>query len=186
VLHVTSAPSKVWCVLSRILIGVASAAGAAVIGVPGSAGADPEPAPGPPNVNAFAPVKLSEYAVMDNTSYAFGTPEGITCMLQKSGGYGCSGPIPAAPDGANLVSGGQRGAPGFSNTARPVFTLAEAVKPLPAGSRISYQTISCGTDGVTTTCMNSFDSSGFVISPAGSFVLQGQSLANRPEGTRPF
>src|SRR5918996_2579958 len=99
------------------------------MGVPGSAGADPQAPPGPPNVNAFPPVKLSEYAVMDNNWYAFSTPDGLTCVLQKSGGYGCSGPIPAAPNGANLVSGGP-GAPGFSNTAAPVFGVVGAGKPL--------------------------------------------------------
>ena len=101
-----------WCVtvLNRMLIGVVGAAGAAVLGMPGLAAAQPEPPPPPPppNVNALAPVKLSEYALMDNTWYAFSTPDGLTCVLQRSGSYGCSGPIPAAPNGANLVSGGAR------------------------------------------------------------------------------
>lgn len=91
------------------MIGLVSAAGAAVMSVagaiaPGVARADDPPAL--PNINAFAPVKTSEYAVMDNNWYAFRTPDGLTCVLQRSGGYGCSGPIPAAPNGANLVSGG--------------------------------------------------------------------------------
>lgn len=183
------APTRhtVWSVLCRILIGVASAAGAAVIGVPGIAAADPEPAPAPPNVNAYAPVKLSEYAVMDNTWYAFTTPEGITCVLQRTGGYGCSGPIPAAPNGANMVSGGPIGAPGFASADAPVFAFVDAAKPLPANSRISYQTISCGTDGVMTSCLNSRDQSGFVLSPAGSYIVgQTNPLLDRPEGTNPF
>ena len=50
--------------LSRLLIGLL-AAGAAAIGVPGEAAADPNSAPPPaPNVNAFASVKPSEYAMM--------------------------------------------------------------------------------------------------------------------------
>ncbi|MGH3675312.1 MAG: hypothetical protein ACRDU5_06155 [Mycobacterium sp.] len=172
--------------LNRILIGLVGAAGAVAMGVPGSAGADPEPPPGPPNVNAFPPVKLSEYAVMDSNWYAFSTPEGVICMLQRTGGYGCSGPIPAAPNGANLVSGGPAGTPGFANTNNPVFS-AEGVKPLPPNTRMSYQTISCGTDGVVTSCQNSRDQSGFVISPAGSYILNAANpLLDRAPGTNPF
>lgn len=173
--------------LCKILIGVASAAGAAVIGVPGIAAADPEPAPAPPNVNAYPPVKLSEFAVMDNSWYAFTTADGLTCVLQRTGGYGCSGPMPGAPNGANMISGGPFGAPGFASTDAPVFAFAEPTKPLPANTRISYQTISCGTDGATTTCLNSRDQSGFVIGPAGSFVLGATNpLLDRPNGTGPF
>jgi hypothetical protein len=177
-------------VLSRVLIGVLGAA--AVVGVPGFAAAEPPPdpvpqPPPPPNVNALAPVKLSEYAVMNNNWYAFTTPDGLTCVLQKSGGYGCSGAIPAAPEGANLVSGTMGGVPGFANADRPVFAAAGAAKPLPAGSRISYQTVSCGNDGTTTTCVDSRNQSGFVISPAGSFILnEAPPLLYRPEGTNPF
>jgi hypothetical protein len=173
-------------VLNRILIGVIGSAGAALVGVPGIAAADPESAPPPPpNVNALTPVKLSEYAVMDNNWYAFSAAEGVTCVLQKSGGYGCSGPIPAAPDGANLVSGSLGGVPGFAHTDRAVF--AGAAKPLPAGSRISYQTVSCGNDGVATTCVDSRNQSGFVLSPAGSFILnESNPLLDRPKGTNPY
>jgi len=111
-LQVGWAPSRVLSVLSRLLIGLVGAVGAAIVGVPGIAAAEPppDPVPQPPppplNVNAFAPVKLSEYAVMDNNWYAFSTPGGDTCVLQKTGSYGCSGALPGAPDGANLVSGG--------------------------------------------------------------------------------
>ncbi len=145
----------------------------------------PQPPP-PPNVNALAPVKPSEYAVMDGAWYAFST-SGLTCVLQRSGSYGCSGPIPGAPEGANLVSGPMGGVPGFANTPGPVFAAAGAAKPLPAGSRISYQTVSCGNDGTTTTCVDSRSQSGFVISPAGSFILnETPPLLDRPEGTNPF
>jgi hypothetical protein len=177
-------------VLSRFLIGLLGAA--AVVGVPGVAAAEPPPVPAPqppppPNVNALAPVKLSEYAVMDNNWYAFATPDGLTCVLQKGNGYGCSGPIPGAPDGANLVSGSYGGVPAFANTAGSAFAGAGAAKPLPAGSRISYQTVSCGNDGTATTCVDSRNQSGFVISPAGSFILnQDNPLQYRPEGTSPY
>ena len=72
--------------LRRILIGVVGAAGAAVIGVPGMALADPEPAPAlpnVPNVNAYAPVKPSEYAALDGALYAFGAPGGVTCVMDR-------------------------------------------------------------------------------------------------------
>ena len=101
-------------VLSRVLTGVLGVAAAAVVLGPGMAFADPPPNPVPqpptPNVNGLAPVKPSEYAVLDNQWYAFASPEGLTCVLQKTGGYGCNGAIPGAPEGANLV-GGQIGAP---------------------------------------------------------------------------
>ena len=177
-------------VLSRVLIGVLGAA--AVVAVSGVAAAEPPPVPAPqppplPNVNALAPVKLSEYAVLNNNWYAFTTADGLTCVLQRSGSYGCSGPIPGAPEGANLVSGPMGGVPGFANTPGPVFAAAGAAKPLPAGSRISYQTVSCGNDGTTTTCVDSRSQSGFVISPAGSFILnETPPLLDRPEGTNPF
>jgi hypothetical protein len=177
-------------VLSRVLIGVLGAA--SVVGVAGIAAAEPPPDPAPqppplPNVNAMAPVKLSDFAVMDNNWFAFSTPDGLTCVLQKGNGYGCSGPIPGAPEGANLVSGSYGGVPGFYNTAGNVFAAAGAVKPLPAGSRISYQTVSCGNDGAATTCVDSRSQSGFVVSPAGSFILnESPPLLYRPEGTNPF
>jgi hypothetical protein len=176
--------------LSRVLTGVMGAA--AVVCTSGIAASEPPPdpppqPPPPPNVNALAPVKLSEYAVMDNNWYAFTTSDGLTCVLQKGNGYGCSGPIPGAPDGANLVSGSYGGVPGFYNTAGNVFAAAGAVKPLPVGSRISYQTVSCGNDGATTTCVDSRNQSGFVISPAGSVILNKESpLLYRPDNRGPF
>jgi hypothetical protein len=177
-------------VLSRVLMGVLAVV--AVVGVPGIAAADPPPVPAPqppppPNVNALTPVKLSEYSVMDNNWYAFSTPDGLTCVLQRSGGYGCNGAIPAAPEGANLVSGQMGGVPAFASAPGPVFAAAGAVKPLPAGSRISYQSVSCGNDGTTTTCVDNRSQSGFVISPAGSFILnETPPLLYRPDGGNPF
>jgi len=168
---------KVCSMLSRILVGVVSAAGAALIGLPGTAWAEPEPAPEPapvlPNVNAFTPVKPSEYSVRDGQWYAFATPDGLTCILDRtSGRYGCSGPIPAAPEGANMVSGGAAGAPAFGVTDRSVFAQVEQVKPLPPNSRLSFRDISCGIDGSgVTSCVNSRDQTGFVLSPAGSYIV---------------
>src|SRR5258708_29234061 len=133
-------------VLSRFLIVVLGAA--AVVGVPGSAAAEPPPVPAPqppppPNVNALARVKLSEYAVMDNNWYAFSTPDGLTCVLQKGNGYGCSGPIPGAPEGANLVSGSYGGVPSLANTARPVFAPAGGGQPPPRRGGINLPHLAC-------------------------------------------
>lgn len=167
-LRLTSAPLRVWSVLSRMLIGVMGAAGAVVVGAPGIAAADPPP----PNINSFPSAKPSEYAVMEGAWYAFGVLDGVTCVLDKqSGGYGCSGPIPAAPGGANLVSAGPTGKPGFASSAQPLYGVIENAKALPPNTRLSFRTISCGTDGYVTTCQNTADQSGFVLSPDGSFTF---------------
>ncbi|WP_083405722.1 hypothetical protein [Mycolicibacterium rutilum] len=188
-LRVASAPSRVWTVLNRVLIGVVGSAGI-LVGAPAIAGAQPPPpppAPPPPNVNALAPVKLSEYAKMDGNWYAFKTPEGLTCVLQRNGGYGCSGALPAAPEGANFVSGGP-GPAAFSSTAGDVFASVGDAVVLPAGSRISFQTVSCGSEGGVTTCSDARNQSGFVLSPAGSYIINGgrDPLLDRPEGTNPY
>lgn len=176
----------VWAMLSRLLIGLVGAVGATAIGVPGVAGAEPPPPPPPPNIGGFALVKPSEFTVAEGTMYAFTVGGGITCVMSRTtGGYGCNGPLPAAPEGANVVSGGQVGPPGFTTTAAPIFS--GPANPLPPNSRIAFRNISCGTDGVMTSCQNSFDQSGFVISPGGSFILnEVNPLVERPEGTNPF
>ncbi|OBB12802.1 hypothetical protein A5662_07710 [Mycobacteriaceae bacterium 1482268.1] len=174
--------------LSRtILSGVAAVAAIAAPGVAAADPADPPAPPPAPNVNAYAPVKPSDFAVLDNTAYAFSTPDGLTCMLQRSGGYGCSGAIPGAPEGANLVSGRIGGVPGFANASGNPFANAGAIKPLPAGSRLSFQTLSCGTDGTVTSCVDSRNQAGFVISPGGSWIVgEVNPLLDRPEGTNPY
>jgi hypothetical protein len=71
-----------------------------------------------------------------------------------------------------LVSGGPAGSPGFSNSDRPLYGVVGGdAKPLPPNTRLSFRTVSCGTDGVVTSCFNTRDQTGFVISPAGSFIL---------------
>ncbi len=172
--------------LSRIVIGLTVAAVAAV-GAPAVAAADPPPPPPAPNVNAFKPVSPVDYAVMDGSWYAFSAAGGLTCVIQRTGGYGCSGPLPGAPNGANLVSGTVGATPGFANTGRDVFAVAGATKPLPANSRLSYQTLSCGTDGTMTACVDSVNQAGFVISPGGSYLVnQTNPLLDRPKGTNPY
>lgn len=160
--------------LSRILIGLV-AAGAAGLGGPGTAAADPDPGP-PPSVYSYAGVKPSEYALQNGELYGFTAPGDITCVMSRgSGSYGCSGPFPGAPNGANVVTGGQAGPPGFANADRPLYVFDTPPKPLPAGSKISFRNVTCGTDGTATTCVNNYDGAGFVISPAASFVLQGNN-----------
>jgi hypothetical protein len=44
-------------------------------------------------------------------------------------------------------------------------------KALPPNTRLSFRTISCGTDGYVTTCVISADRSGFVLSPDGSYTF---------------
>lgn len=174
-------------VRSKFLLGGLGFAASVMLTMPAVAAADPPPPPPPPpppNVNAWAPVKPSEFSVMNNTAYGFSTPDGLTCVLQRSGGYGCKGPLPGAPDGANLVSGSAGGVPSFSSVSGAVFGAA---KLLPAKSRLSFQTVSCGSDGITTSCVDSRDQAGFVISPSGSFIVgQTNPLLDRPEGTNPF
>jgi hypothetical protein len=156
-------------VLNRILLGVLGVAGAALSGASGIAAADPAPMP---NINAFPSAKPSDYAAQDGAWYAFAVPDGVTCVLDKqSGSYGCSGPIPAAPGGANTVTGTVSGRPGFASSDRPLYGVVEGAKPLPPNTRLSFRTVSCGTDGVSTSCLNTADQSGFVISPDGSYTF---------------
>lgn len=175
-------------VLDRILVGTATAVGAAVMTAGLGAAQPPAPAPPPaPNVNAWPPVSPAEYTAMNGTWYAFGAPGDLTCVIQRGGAYGCSGPIPAAPGGANLVSGGIGGVPSFANAAAPFSNVVETVKPLPPNTRVSFQTVSCGTDGTMTTCVDAHNGAGFVISPTASFVLQPSNPLLLPrEGRNPY
>jgi hypothetical protein len=156
-------------VLNRLLIGAVGAAGATIVGAAGIAAADPPPMP---DINSYPSAKPSEYAVADGAWYAFTAPGGMTCVLDKqSGGYGCSGPIPAAPNGANMVTGTESGSLGFATAAQPLYGAFDGAKPLTPNTRLSFRTVSCGTDGTTTACRNASDQSGFVISPAGSYTF---------------
>ena len=130
----------------------------------------------------------SEYAVNEGL-YAFSTPQGLTCILSRGpGSYGCNGPIPGAPGGANIVTGGPAGMPGFAASGRPLYVFDKPVKELPANTRLSYSTISCGVDAAgATICTNSFDQTGFVLGPVTSFAFgEVNPLLARPEGTNPY
>jgi hypothetical protein len=156
----------------------------------GSASAEPAPPPPPPapDINGYAMALPSDYAVNDGL-YAFSTPQGLTCVLSRgAGGYGCSGPIPGAPGGANIVTGGPTGMPGFASSDRPLYAADKPAKELPANTRLSYSTISCGVDAAgAAICTNTFDQTGFVLGPVTSWTFGGVNpLLDRPEGTNPF
>lgn len=174
----------------RITLGACGAAVAAVAGVvPATADPDPAPAPPPlPNVNAYAPISPVDYAAMDGNWYAFAGPVGVTCVINKiSVGYGCSGALPGAPDGANLVSGGPFGPPSFSAAGPTIFAAAGPVKPLPPNTRLSFREISCGVDAAgAVACVNGHDQVGFVVSPAGTFIDDFNPMLDRPEGANPY
>lgn len=187
-LHRARRSLSVKTVRNKVLFGMAAGvAVAAALTAPTIASADPAP-PAIPNVNALPPVSPVEYSVMDGNYIAFGTADGLTCAFARSSGaYGCSGPIPAAPGGANVVGGGAMGAPGFSSAPNPIYEALGPVKQLPPNTRMSYRTVSCTTDGAATTmCVNSQDQTGFVLTPGGSFVLDTNPLLYRPEGTNPY
>lgn len=174
-------------VLSRIVVGAACAAVVGVLGVPGVAAAQP-PAPPPPppapDVNAYAPANPKDFAVFDGAAYAFSSA-GLLCILQRSGGYGCNGALPGAPRGANVVGGFAGGVPAFS--ASPVPIYGGPVNALPPNTRLSFGTVSCGSDGATTACVDGRNQSGFVVSPGASWIVNPVNpLVARPEGTNPF
>ena len=175
--------------LSRVVTGMAVAT--ALLGT-AVAHADPDPAPPPPpplNANAFTPVAPSDFAMQNGEIYAFAVPGDIACVLSRgTGSYGCSGPIPAAPEGANAVTGSQQGPAAFANANRPLYVFDTLPKRLPPGSRINFRNVVCGTDGTTTVCNNDYDGGGFVISPTGSYVIEPNNplLLNTGEGRNPY
>ena len=159
------------------------------LALPAAASADPDVAPPPPipNVNAYTPLNPAEYAVLGGTWYAFAGPPGVICIINRQNGdYGCSGPLPGAPEGANLVSGGPAGPPGFSSTERPIFDVGP-VQALPPNTRLSYRDVSCGMDGAgALACVNSREQVGFVVGPTASYVNGFNPLLDRPEGATPM
>jgi len=171
--------------LVRTLLVAAGVAGLLVVGPPAAGWADPEPAPPPiPNVNAYTPLNPVNYAAMSGRWYAFAGPPGIVCILDTfNGDYGCNGPLPGAPDGANLVSGGPIGAPTFASTNGPIFAAAGPVKPLPPNSRLSFRQVSCGMDDAgVLACLNSRDQVGFVIGPTQTYINGVNPLLAQPQG----
>lgn len=174
--------------LSRYLAGAAVLM--AAMAMPAVAQADPEPAPAPPpppNVLALAPASPPEFTVNDGL-YAFSAPIGVNCVMSRgTHSYGCSGTIPGAPGGANVVTGGPAGEPGFSVADRPLYQFDTPPKALAEGTRLGQGTVSCGVIGGGVVCSNTFDQTGFVISPAGSYTFGAVNpLLERAPGTNPY
>lgn len=169
-------------------------AGSAVVAGFGVAVADPGqtpvPAPPPPlpDVVSFVPISPVDYTLMDGNWYAFAGPAGVVCVINKQTvSYGCSGALPGAPEGANLVSGGPSGPPGFSTTDHPFAAPEGGVKALPPNTRLSFREISCGVDLIgVVACVNSRDQVGFMVTPTGTFIDDVMPMLARPEGANPL
>lgn len=150
----------------------------------------PVPAPPPPlpDVVSFAPISPVDYTMMEGNWYAFAGPAGVVCVINKQTvSYGCSGALPGAPEGANLVSGGPAGPPAFSTTERPFSAPEGEIKALPPSTRLSFREISCGVDGAgVVACVNSRDQVGFMIGPTGTFIDDVMPLLARPDGASPL
>ena len=174
--------------LLRFLTIAAVAVGAGVAGS-AVAAADPDPAPAPaiPNVNAYMPVNPADYTTNKGRWFSFAGPAGVVCTLDNlNGDYGCSGPLPGAPEGVNLVSGAPTGPPAFSTTTEPSLYAgpAGAVKTLPPNTRLSYRQVSCGVDDAgVVACYNSRDQVGFVVGPTATYINAVNPLLDRPSGT---
>lgn len=175
-----------YVMLLRFLVSTAVAVGAGVAGS-ATSWAEPDPAPAPPipNVNAYTPLNPADYTANRGRWYAFAGPPGVVCILDNlNGDYGCSGLLPGAPAGVNLVSGGPVGAPTFATTTEPLFAAAGEVRALPPNTRLSFRQVSCGVDDTgTVACFNSRDQVGFVVGPTGSYINAVSPMLDRPEGT---
>lgn len=174
----------------RILGGAVGAAVVAV-SVVAPAWADPDPMPAPPplpDVNAYAPISPVDYAAMEGNWYAFAGPVGVTCVIDRTnGGYGCSGALPGAPGGADLVSAGPLGSPTFARAGRPIFAAAGEVAALPPNTRLSFREVSCGVDDAgTVACLNSREQIGFIVGPAGTYINANNPMLDRPDGANPY
>jgi len=104
--------------------------------------------------------------------YAFAGPTGVTCVLNTTNSsYGCSGPLPGAPGGANLISASAHGAPAFATTGEPIFAEAGKVKNLPPKTRLTFKDVSCGASAEgTVACVNERAHVGFVVGQASTIM----------------
>ena len=159
----------------RSLLAAAVMAGAG-LATTSPAGADPAPPPPPalpiPDVSLYMPVNPADYTVNGGKWYAFAGLPGVVCVLDTlNGDYGCSGPLPGAPNGATLVSGTPVGPPTFATADPGVYAAAGEVRPLPPGTRLTYRQVFCGVDDAgVVACLNAREQTGFVIGPNGSYV----------------
>lgn len=176
----------------RFLLAAAIAMGGGVAAAT-PVGADPEPPPpGPPalpipDVTNYMPVNPADYTVNAGKWYAFAGLPGVVCVLDTlSGDYGCSGPLPGAPNGVNLVSGRPVGPPEFATADPAIYASAGDVRPLPPGTRLAYRQVFCGVDqaGVVA-CLNSREQVGFVVGPNGTYIGSNAPAPAAPDAPVP-
>ena len=74
--------------------------------------------------------------MLNNQAYAFTTPDGLTCMIQRNGGYGCFGALPGAPK-ARIWSADRSSRTWLARTGGNPFAMSGDIKPLPGGSRLT-------------------------------------------------
>ena len=131
--------------------------------------AAPDSGPALPDVVSYMPVNPADYSVNGGKWLGFAGPAGVVCAIDVlAGNYGCSGPLPGAPEGVNLVSGGVSGPPAFGTSEAP-YAAAGPVRPLAPGTRLSFRSIFCGADAAgAVACVNG--PVGFVVGPAGTYI----------------
>lgn len=158
--------------LFRSVLATAVAAGAALVGA-ATAAAEPVTAPTVPDVSAYTPVNPADYTVNGGKWLGFAGPPGVVCTLDVlKGDFGCSGPLPGAPEGVNLVSGGPSGAPKFSTTATPPYAAAGPVRPLPPNTRLTFRQLFCGVDDAgVVACVNAVEKTGFLVGPDSTSII---------------
>lgn len=157
--------------LLRGLLVAAASVSIGVLSAP-SALADPVPTPPPlPDVTTYMPMNAADYTVNSGKWYAFAGPPGVVCVIDSlSGEYGCSGALPGAPDGMNLVSAGPSGAPKFSAATAP-YAAVGVPRSLPPNRRLSFRQIFCGIDDAgVVTCLNTAEKTGFVVGPTSTYI----------------
>ena len=145
---------------------------AALLG-PATAAAEPDTAPTVPGVSAYVPVNPADYSVNGGKWLGFAGPPGVVCILDVlRGEFGCSGPLPGAPEGVNLVSGGPTGMPTFSTTDTPPYAAAGAVRRLPPNTRLTFRQLFCGVDDAgVVACVNTAERTGFLVGPEATSII---------------
>ncbi len=178
------------------MISAAVCAATTMVCLSSIAGATPENFP---DLSTYQQVNPENYG--GEFSYAtagvrFRTPDGLHCSLSRnmkasSSVASCRGKLPGANGATGVMASTfapttwQQVDLGKPETyqemrqegSREVPLDPSAFKPLPAGSRITYQNISCAvSDAVTTACIigsaaTTFDEHGFVLQPGGSWIF---------------
>ena len=158
--------------LLRTVLATAVAVSAGLL-TAAAAAAEPDTAPSVPGVSDYLPVNPADYSVNGGKWLAFAGPPGVVCVLDVlNGDFGCSGPLPGAPEGVNLVSGGPTGMPKFSTTATPPYATAGEVRMLPPNTRLTFRQLFCGIDDAgVVACMNTAEQTGFLVGPDATSII---------------